>query len=120
MSKYCSIHQGGKLKVDKVKYCDSNFSKALGLMFRLKPVGALLVNSKESILGTSIHMLFVFFPLNIYWLDSNFNIVDYKKVKPFTLNHKPKKKAKYVLELPVNKKLNKNKITYIQLLELQY
>ena len=112
MSKCCSIHQGNKI-IEKVKYCDSNFSKVLGLMFRIKPVPTLLVNSRESILGSSIHMLFVFFPLNIYWLDSNFNIVDYKKVKPFTLNHKPKKKAKYVLELPVNIKLNKNKLEII-------
>ena len=42
--------------------------------------------------------------LDIFWLNKNYRVVDIKrKVMPFTLFHKPKNKAKYILELPVGK-----------------
>jgi len=46
-----------------------------------------------------IHMLFVFFPLDVVWLDENMRVVDVQKGNPFDLLLIPKKKAKYVLEL---------------------
>ena len=63
--------------------------------------GIVLVANKEGISNTSIHMFFVFFPIDIIWLDKNLRIVDYKQnVKPFTFLVNPNKPAKYVLELP--------------------
>ena len=59
-----------------------------------------LVSPKQGILETTIHMLFVFFPLDIIWLDKNKKVVDiHKNVKPFTFAA-PKKPAKYIIELP--------------------
>jgi uncharacterized membrane protein (UPF0127 family) len=87
----------------KAKVCRSMFSRFRGLMFtkKLKPnTGILLVSDNENILKTSIHMLFVFYPIDILWLDKNLKIVDKKTIKPFTINHRPKSPAKYVLELP--------------------
>ena len=60
--------------------------------------GLLFVNSKERI--NSIHMFFVFFPIDIVWMDSSFKVVDVKRnVKPFTPFVIPKSKSKYVLEV---------------------
>ena len=44
----------------------------------------------------------VFQSLDVIWLDKDMKVVDVKRVKPFTLNHRPKSKAKYVVELPVS------------------
>lgn len=46
-----------------------------------------------------IHNIFVFFPIDVYYLDSEFRVVDFVKgFKPFSLCFKPKHKAKYVVE----------------------
>ena len=45
-------------------------------------------------------MFFVFFPIDVVFADSRFNVVDIKEnFKPFTL-YRPKNKSKYVIELP--------------------
>ena len=92
---------GQRIKIPKdVKVCDNFFSRIRGLMFFSKPKPTLLVFPKESKVG--IHMLFVFFPLDIIWLDSNYKIVAIRKnVRPFSGVYYPKTSAKYVLELPV-------------------
>lgn len=63
--------------------------------------GLIFKREYESIVGSSIHMLFVFYPINVIFLDSNKKVVDIKKkLKPFTF-YSPKKKAKYIIELPI-------------------
>lgn len=102
------VYHKNKL-IAKVKPCKSFFSKAFGLMFTIKPKNLFLIFKKESILQTSIHMLFVFYPIDVLWLDSNYRIVDKKEnIQPFSINHRPKKPAKFVLELKKNsiKELN--------------
>ncbi|MBI4447677.1 DUF192 domain-containing protein [Candidatus Woesearchaeota archaeon] len=89
----------GKLISSKLKVCDSFFSRAKGLMFAsLKDKdGAVLVFDKETFV--SIHMFFVFFPLDVFWVDSNFRVVDARfGVKPFSPLVMPKGKAMYVVE----------------------
>ena len=82
------------------------FSNARGLMFtrKLKKGDALILAvDKESIPDTAIHMLFVFFPIDVVWLDKNKRVVDFRKnVKPFTPFIKPREAAQYVVELPKN------------------
>ena len=92
---------GQRIKIPKgTKICKDFLSRAKGLMFASKPKPTLLVFQKESKVG--IHMLFVFFPLDIIWLDSKYKIVDIRKnVKPFSGVYYPNTPAKYVLELPV-------------------
>jgi len=54
-------------------------------------------------------MLFVFHSLDIIFLDRNQNVIDiHRNVKPFTPLIVPKKKAKYIVEIPsTNKKIGK-------------
>ena len=73
---------------------------SFGLMFK-KNVNKphILESITESILFSTIHTYFVFTELDIIWLDSKNEIVDIKKsVKPFSVNIKPKKPAKYIIE----------------------
>ncbi|HLC57534.1 MAG TPA: DUF192 domain-containing protein [Candidatus Nanoarchaeia archaeon] len=96
-----------------VKFCDNVFSKAKGLMFsrRLKKGCALvLVNDGESVLETAIHMLFVFFAIDVVWLDSGLKVVDKREnIRAFTPFIAPREPAKYVLELPLNTARHINK-----------
>ena len=86
--------------------CRSFFSKLRGLMFRSKfPFASLLFYlDRESREDASIHMLFVFFPIDVVWLNKEWRVVDLReKVMPFTPLVVPKRAAKYVLELPVGR-----------------
>ena len=43
-------------------------------------------------------MFFVFYAIDVIWLDKNFKVVDLKTLHPFSV-YNPKRKAKYVIEL---------------------
>ena len=96
----------GILLADDVKFNDDIFSKTRGLMFSrpLKKGQALvLVADHESVMETTIHMMFVFFSIDVVWLDQNKVVVDMRKnVWSFTPLITPRKPAKYVVELPKN------------------
>ena len=81
----------------KAKFCKNPF----GLMFRRLKKGNSIVLTclNEGIFSSAIHMLFVFYPLDIVWLDENKIVVDKKTVKPFTLFAYPKKPARYIVEM---------------------
>ena len=81
------------------KVCKSIFSRTMGLMFS-KPRPLIFIFEKEKIIP--LHMLFVFYPIDALFLDKNKIVVEIKeKFMPFTL-YNPKKKSKYILELPKN------------------
>ena len=104
MSNYVQITNKNIILAEKARYLDSLLFKVRGLMFSRplrKGSGLVLVADKEGILETTIHMLFVFFPMDIIWLNSKRIVVDIKKgVLPFIPWLSPRKAAKYVLELP--------------------
>ncbi len=81
------------------KICSDSLSKFVGLMFSLKQKNALIFKfKKEKII--SLHMLFVFYPIDVLFLDKNKIVVGKKEnFLPFAF-YKPKKKAAYVIELP--------------------
>ena len=79
-------------------YCTTFFSKFSGLMFSRKK-NLIFVLNKESIVNSIVHTFFVFYSINIYWLDKNKNIVDCRlNVRPFSVLI-PKNKAKYIVEI---------------------
>ena len=85
-----------------VKYCDSFWSKFVGLMFRKElkqDEGIILVGNRESKINTSIHMFFMSFDITILWLDKDLVIVDKALAKKWVPIYKPKMPAQYVLEL---------------------
>jgi uncharacterized protein len=88
---------------DKLKIYKDTFHKTRGLMFSLplkKGEAIVLVANEESKLETTIHMFFVFFSIDVVWLNKEKEVVDKKeKVVAFTPLIVPKQPAKYVIEL---------------------
>ncbi|MGV8150650.1 MAG: DUF192 domain-containing protein [Candidatus Woesearchaeota archaeon] len=95
------------LRINKKKICDdisickNIFSMARGLMFRskysVKNRAWIFIFKKER--KISITMMFVFFPIDIIFIDKNMKIVEIKKsLKPFQ-NYFPKKDAMIAIEL---------------------
>ena len=88
-----------KILAEDAKLCNDVFSKSVGLMLSADKNKSLAFKfSKERII--SLHMLFVFYPIDVLFLDSNKIAVDKKEnFIPFTF-YKSKKKAMYAIELP--------------------
>jgi len=76
----------------------SPLSKALGLMFQPKPKALIFAFLKKR--HVPLHMLFVFFPIDVLYLNEHKKVIEMKEnFMPFTF-YSPKKKAMYVIELP--------------------
>ncbi len=89
-----------KILVYKIRLCKSFLNKSIGLILhkRLKDKGLVFLYNKEE--KVSLHMIFVFFPIDVLFLDKNKKVIEMKKnFKPFSF-YIPEKKAKYILELP--------------------
>lgn len=84
----------------KAKICKSFFSKFKGLMFirrrNAKPL--FFVFPKEQ--KIPLHMLFVLFPIRVVCFNKEKKIVEKRILKPFQF-WMSRKKAKYILEIPV-------------------
>ncbi len=85
----------------RIKYCNSTLSKFIGLRFSKKlskDEVLLITNNEEGTLNSCVDMLFVFFPIDVFWLDKDKVIVDKARLRPFSLIRFPRKPAKYILE----------------------
>ena len=81
------------------KMCRSSISKRIGLMFSRKRTIA-MVFDKEPIIP--LHMMFVFYPIDVYFLNKDKVVVEIKLAfKPFTF-YVPEVKAMYAVELPAD------------------
>lgn len=74
-------------------------SKFIGLMLSINKKKALILKfDKEKIIA--LHMFFVFYPIDVLFLDKNKIVIDKKEnFKPFTF-YKSRKKAMYAIEMP--------------------
>jgi len=97
----------GKVKIGnnslKVEIADTLRKQVRGLMFRKslsKDRGMLFVFDKS--MKHSIWMKNTLIPLDVIWIDDNFKIIEIKTLEICEDNlcqiHKPKEKARYVLE----------------------
>ncbi|MFW5991103.1 MAG: DUF192 domain-containing protein [Candidatus Nanoarchaeia archaeon] len=90
-------HTRDKVIATDYTLCKSIFSKALGLMFS-RPKTLVFRFSQEKIIP--LHMFFVFFPIDVIYLDKNMKVVEVvENFKPFSY-YRPKKPAQYVVEIP--------------------
>jgi len=80
----------------KCFFCESAWSKAIGLMFAFRPKTLLFVFKKPT--KICLHNIFVFFPIDLIYLNSEMKVVELKhEFLPFSL-YRPKKKAVYLIE----------------------
>jgi uncharacterized membrane protein (UPF0127 family) len=70
--------------------------KIRGLMFSKKRNLLFDLNDKREL----IHSLWVFFPIKLYFLDENFEIIEKGVLRPFWF-YIPRVKAKWLVEIPV-------------------
>jgi len=81
--------------------CKTHWKIFRGLMFSKKK-NLIFILDQERIVG--LHMVFVFFTIDVLFLDKNKKIIEIKKnLKPFGF-YISKKKAKYVVEMSKNRK----------------
>lgn len=83
-------------------YCDSFFCRLRGLMFRSSlavDAGLLLVETRDSRINTSIHMLFVFMDLGVVWINSEKIVVDTVLARAWRPAYTPSRPARYILEI---------------------
>ena len=86
------VLDGKKYSAEKVSF----LGKIIGLMFSKKRNLLFELNNKR----ITVHSFFVFFPIQLYFLDENFNIVEKKTLKPFRI-YFSKAKAKWLVEIPL-------------------
>jgi len=88
------------------KICKNLFQKSIGLMFTTKPKTLIFEFKKEK--KISLHMFFVFYPIDVLFLNKNKRVVEIKEnFKPFTI-YFPERHALYIIELP-NKTIKRSK-----------
>ena len=91
----------GEVLVERARWCESRLCRLRGFMFRwrTKPGEALLlVHPKEGILGSSIHMLFVFTTLAVLWINDEGTVTHVQLAKPWRPYYASPSPARYVLE----------------------
>jgi len=84
-----------------VRNCTNFAQKLRGLMFEpsIPPYGGILLDeSTDSIVNSSIHMLFMNFDITAIWINSNNEVVDVKLARKWALAYFPQKPARYILE----------------------
>ncbi|MFT4326537.1 MAG: DUF192 domain-containing protein [Candidatus Woesearchaeota archaeon] len=89
--------------VDTIVVRKTPFEKASGLMFKknIKHTNTAYLFSFDQEKKIPIHMLFVFFSIDVLWLNKDFEVIDLKKnVAPFMPHIGHKGKAQYLVELP--------------------
>src|SRR3989338_2578265 len=80
----------------KETVCNTIYSQICGLMFRKKQ--NLIMTFKEE-KRISLHMFFVFYPIDVLLLNKNKEVVEIKQnFKPFTI-YNCKEPAKFIIEL---------------------
>ena len=102
MSRFVYLQRAdGEALPVRARRCDTFLCRLRGLMFRrrLEPTaGLLFVESGESRMGASIHMLCVFFPIAVIWLGEDGTVVDKVLARPFRPFYAPRAPARYYLE----------------------
>lgn len=91
----------GRVLIPRAKWCNRFSAKLRGFTFRRQlPAGEglVLVEGKDSRVNTAIHMLFVFFPLGVIWVNDAGRVVDKVLAKPWRLSYAPQAAARYVIE----------------------
>jgi uncharacterized membrane protein (UPF0127 family) len=86
----------------EVHWCHTSWRRFLGFQFRrrIRPDEALvLVHKKESIQTSSIHMLFVFTPLAVAWINQQGRVTSVQLARPWRLYYASPEPACYVLEM---------------------
>jgi uncharacterized membrane protein (UPF0127 family) len=95
--------RSGEVIARKIVWCNTFWKRGRGLTFRGRGAVAdgrvyLFVERRESVAQTAIHMMFVFFPIAVVWLDAGKQVVDKALARPFRPYYAPRRPAQYYVE----------------------
>lgn len=100
--KICLDLRGKKVSLEVIKA--NKLQEVRGLMFRrLDKAEAMLFDFNKNV-DLAIHSFFVFFPFLAVWLDDKNDVLELRKVRPFSFFIKPHKKYEKLVEIPLSKK----------------
>lgn len=86
--------------VSRVQHCKNAREKALGLMFSVPIKDKCLVLHFDPPRRVDLHMMFVFYPIDVIFLSKSKRVVEIKEnFLPFTA-YLSRKEASYAIELP--------------------
>ncbi|MDY6958314.1 MAG: DUF192 domain-containing protein [Halobacteriota archaeon] len=94
------ISRGETVIVNRIECLNTILSQSRGLMFRRRLEDTALLFILKRPERVNIHMLFVFFPIDILFLDEGRKVVELGRLNPFTGLKRSKTKISYVVELP--------------------
>ncbi|MDX9992115.1 MAG: DUF192 domain-containing protein [Anaerolineales bacterium] len=86
----------------RARWCVSFLSRLRGFMFRHELAhdeGLVLVESRESRMDSSIHMLFVWTDLAVIWLNAEKEVVDTVLARAWHPFYAPGRAAQYTIEI---------------------
>lgn len=95
-----------KVILEKMHYADSFLSRAKGLMLASKKrvkngICIALPVKTDTRLKASVTMLFCFYPLEILFVNSAFQIVEKTILRPWKFNYTPVNACKFIIEAEV-------------------
>ena len=91
----------GGVVASRIRWCKSFGCKLRGLMFRRtleREEGLLMAAARASRTATSIHMMFMSFPIAVFWLDDSYCVVDKVLARPWRLAYASAHPARYTIE----------------------
>ncbi len=91
----------GEVLACRVVRCDTFWRRLRGLMFRAplpREEVYLFLLERESVLDAAIHMLFVFFPIAVIWLDRGQRVIGMRKALPWRPFYAPPRPAAAFVE----------------------
>ncbi|MCJ7566433.1 MAG: DUF192 domain-containing protein [Anaerolineales bacterium] len=102
MKRWVRVHNRsrGNTLLGRARWCDSFSCRLRGLTFRRDipdGEGLVLVERSEGRINTSIHMLFVFFSISVFWVSSEGVVVDKTLARPWGF-YAPKQAAQFIFE----------------------
>ena len=96
------IHrETGAVLFEAARWCESRAARLRGLQYRLRlepNESLILVKPRDSVFNSSIHMLFVFFPIAAVWINSQGRVTSAQLAKPWRPFYASPEPARYVLE----------------------
>ena len=93
--------QTGEVLVPSARWCASRLCRLRGLQFRTglqTGEGLILVKPADSIVNSSIHMFFVFFPIAAVWINGQGRVTSAQLARPWRPYYASPEPARYVLE----------------------
>ena len=96
------VKQNPETEILKARWCVSFWCRLRGLMFRRElpdGIGLVLVEGREGVANTTIHMFAVPFAIGVLWVNTAGIVVDKVVARPWRV-YAPAKPACYIVEGP--------------------